>query len=135
MLGQAGGTWMGKPVDAMSREELVAALNAAASVVRSGAALRPDVEVRATAQATVVGRALNWAFLPAGHLWSDGDRAATQARLDAFARQHGLEGAVVAFGEDRLDVTVPRQLQTEQIIALQDWLEAERETLDVSQVP
>jgi hypothetical protein len=29
----------------------------------------------------------------------------------------------------------PRRLQVEQIIALQQWLEAERDTLDVNQVP
>jgi hypothetical protein len=41
----------------------------------------------------------------------------------------------VRFGPDRLDVDVPRRLQVEQVIALQEWLDSERETLDVSQVP
>jgi hypothetical protein len=41
----------------------------------------------------------------------------------------------VRFGADRLDVDVPRRLQVEQLIALQQWLEAERDSLDVSQVP
>lgn len=124
---------MGKPVEQMSREELVAALNAAATLLRSGP--KPEVEVRETAGGTVVGRVFNWAFLPLGHIWSDSDLAASQARLDTFASRHGLEGAVVEFGEDRLDVAVPRPLQMEQIVALQAWLDAERETLDVSQVP
>ena len=39
------------------------------------------------------------------------------------------------FGTDRLDVEVPRPLQVEQIVALQQWLDSERETLDVSLVP
>ena len=81
------------------------------------------------------GRTFKWAFIPAGHLWSDEDRRDIQSRLDEFASRHGLEGAVARFGLDRLDVEVPRRLQVEQLIALQQWLDAERETLDVSQVP
>jgi len=135
--GAANGTatWMGRPIAEMSRDELVAALEAAACLVRSAPLLRPDIEVRETPRGTVVGRVFNWAFLPAGHLWSDEDRTAIQARLDAFAAGHGLEGAVVEFGPDRLDVEVPRRLHLEQILALQAWLEAERDTLDVRQVP
>jgi hypothetical protein len=41
----------------------------------------------------------------------------------------------VRFGADRFDVEVPRRLQVEQVIVLQQWLEGERDTLDVSQVP
>lgn len=54
------------------------------------------------------------------------------------AVQGGLQrrqGATVRFGPDRLDVEVPRRLQVEQIIALQEWLDSERKALDVSQVP
>ena len=83
----------------------------------------------------MVGRAFKWAFLPAGQLWSEEDRREVQSRLDAFATRHGLQGATVRFGADRLDVEVPRRLQVEQVIALQQWLEGERDTLDVSQVP
>ena len=128
--------WMGRPIAEMSREQLVAALKAASRLVRSApSTLRPDVEVRETPAGTVVSRTFNWAFIPAGQLWSDADRVAVQSRLDAFADRHGLGGAVVQFGSDRLDVHVPRPLQAEQVVALQEWLEAERETLDVSQVP
>jgi len=83
----------------------------------------------------VVGRTFKWAFLLAGYLWSEEDRQEVQSRLDEFAGRHGLQGATVRFGPDRLDVEVPRRLQVEQIIALQDWLDSERETLDLSQVP
>jgi hypothetical protein len=41
----------------------------------------------------------------------------------------------VRFGPDRLEVEVPRRLQVEQVIALQNWSDTERETLDVSKVP
>jgi hypothetical protein len=128
-------TWMGRPVDEMSREELVEALRAATCLVRSASLLRPDVEVRETSAGTVVGRTFNWAFLSAGQIWSDDDRLAIQSRLNAFAARHGLEGAIVRFSEDRLEVEVPRRLQAEQVVALQDWLDGERETLDASQVP
>jgi hypothetical protein len=131
-------TWMGRPIDALDRGELVAALEETLRLLRSvpsASFVRPEVEVRETASATVVGRSFKWAFLPAAHLWSEEDRREVQSRLDAFAARHGLHGAVVRFGSDRLDVEVPRRLQVEQVIALQEWLESERETLDVSQVP
>jgi hypothetical protein len=130
--------WMGRAIEELDRDELVAALDAALRLLRSipsTSFLRPDVEVRETASGTVVGRSFNWAFLPAGHLWSNEDRREAQSRLDEFAARHGLQGAIVRFGPDRLDVEVPRRLQVEQIIALQQWLDSERETLDVSQVP
>jgi hypothetical protein len=132
-----GETWMGRPIRDMTRDELAAALRVAVHLLRSTAApaLRPEVDVKETAAGTTVGRTFNWAFLPAGQLWSEADRAAVQERLDAFAAGHGLAGAVVHFGPDRLDVEVPGRLQAEQIMALQDWLEGEREALDVSQVP
>jgi hypothetical protein len=131
-------TWMGKPIDKMDRAELAAALRAALGLLQSvpsASFIRSDIEVRANATGTRVGRIFKWAFIPAGHLWSDEDRRDIQSRLDAFAPRHGLEGSVVRFGPDRLDVEVPRRLQVEQLIALQQWLDAERETLDVSQVP
>jgi hypothetical protein len=130
--------WMGRPIDEMTQEELVAALKVASRLLRSAAPAsidRPEMTVRQTRAGTTVGRAFNWAFIPAGHLWSEEDRAAIQSRLDAFAASHGLEGATVHFAPDRLDVEIPRPLAPEQIMALQEWLEAERETLDVSQVP
>jgi hypothetical protein len=131
-------TWMGRPIEALDRGELASALEATLRLLRSvpsAAFVRPDVEVRETAEGTVVGRSFKWAFLPAGHLWSEEDRRDAQSRLDEFAARHGLQGASVRFGPDRLDVDVPRRLQVEQIIALQEWLDSERETLDVSQVP
>jgi hypothetical protein len=131
-------TWMGRPIDELDRGELAAALEETLRLLRSvpsASFVRPEVEVRETASATVVGRSFKWAFLPAAHLWSEEDRREVQSRLDAFAARHGLHGAVVRFGSDRLDVEVPRRLQVEQVIALQEWLESERETLDVSQVP
>ena len=130
--------WMGRPLEELDRGELAAALEATLRLLRSvpsASFLRPDVEVRETASGTVVGRSFKWAFLPAGHLWSNEDRREAQSRLDEFAARHGLQGAIVRFGPDRLDVEVPRRLQVEQIIALQQWLDSERETLDVSQVP
>jgi hypothetical protein len=130
--------WMGKPIDKMDRAELAAALRAAIGLLQSvpsASVIRSDVEVSESPTGTVVGRAFKWAFLPAGQLWSEEDRREVQSRLDAFATRHGLPGATVRFGADRLDVEVPRRLQIEQIIALQQWLEAERDTLDVSQVP
>lgn len=130
--------WMGKPIDKMDRSELAAALKAAIGLLQSvpsASFIRSDVEVSDSATSTVVGRAFKWAFLPAGQLWSEEDRRDIQSRLDAFAARHGLQGATVRFGADRLDVDVPRRLQVEQVIALQQWLEAERDTLDVSQVP
>ena len=130
--------WMGKPIDKMDRAELAAALRAAIGLLQSvpsASFIRSDVEVSESATGTVVGRAFKWAFLPAGQLWSEEDRREIQSRLDAFAARHGLQGATVRFGADRLDVEVPRRLQVEQVIALQQWLEGERDTLDVSQVP
>jgi hypothetical protein len=103
--------------------------------VPAASLVRANVEVRETATGTSVGRLFKWAFLPAGYLWSDEDRRYVQSRLDEFAETHGLHEAVVRFGPDRLDVEVPRRLQHEQVMALQEWLESDRETLDVSQVP
>jgi hypothetical protein len=129
---------MGRRIDEMSPKELAAALKSAARLVQAtapGTLTRPDIEVAVSPKRTRVGRAFKWAFLPAGQLWSERDRAATQARLDAFAAECGLADAVVHFGTDRLDVEVPRPLQAEQVVALQQWLDSEREALDVSQVP
>ena len=130
--------WMGRPIEELDRRELVAALEAALRLLQSvpsASLVRADVEIRETASGTAVGRTFKWAFIPAGQLWSEVDRQEIQARLDAFAARHGLHGATVRFGPDRLDVEVPRRLQIEQVIALQEWLDSERETLDVSQVP
>jgi hypothetical protein len=131
-------TWMGRPIPDMDRHELAAALKAALTLLRSlpsASFLRSDIDVRETSTGTVVGRAFKWAFIPAGQLWSDEDRRDVQSRLDEFAARHGLQGATVRFGSDRLEVEVPRRLQIEQVVALQKWLDTERETLDVSQVP
>ena len=103
--------------------------------VPSAPFLRSDVVIRETPTGTAVGRTFKWAFIPAGQLWSDEDRREIQSRLDEFAPRHGLQGAAVRFGPDWLEVEVPRRLQVEQVIALQNWLETEGETLDVSQVP
>ncbi len=133
-----GDSWMGRPIEAMGREELAAALKAALPLLRAvepRAFLRPDIDVRRSPAGTVVGRTFNWAFIPAGYLWSEEDRRAVQARLDALAPSHGLAGAVVRFAPDRIEVHVPRRLEIEQLIALQRWLETEKDTLDVSQVP
>lgn len=130
--------WMGRAIEELDRSELVAALQAALGLLRSvpsASLVRSDVEVRETGSGTVVGRTFKWAFIPAGQLWSEEDRREVQSRLDEFAVRHGLQGATVRFGPDRLDVEVPRRLQVEQVIALQEWLDSERETLDVSQVP
>ena len=130
--------WMGRPIEELDRRELQAALEAALRLLRSvpsASLVRSDVEVTETGSGTVVGLPFKWAFIPAGHLWSEEDRQEVQSRLDEFAARHGLQGATVRFGPDRLDVEVPRRLQVEQIIALQEWLDSERETLDVSQVP
>ena len=131
-------TWMGRPIDQMSREELIAALKWAAHIVQTSAPeahRHPDVDVTISASATRIGRTFSWAFIPAGQLWSSEDRAAIQERLNKFAARCGLEGAVVRFDMDRLEVEVPRSLQPEQVIALQDWLATEKDALDVSQVP
>lgn len=131
-------TWMGRPIDEMSRAELVTALKWAARMVQTAAPdtyRHPDVEVTVSASATRIGRTFSWAFIPPGQLWSSEDRAATQQRLDKVAARCGLEGAVVRFELDRLEVEVPRRLQVEQIIALQDWLATEKDALDVGQVP
>lgn len=131
-------TWMGRSIDGMNREELAAALKAAVRLLQAvtpSSVLKPDMEVRETAAGTVIGKTFRWAFIPAGYIWSEEDRQAVQTRLDASASRHGLHGAVVRFGADRLEVEVPRRLQIEQLLALQEWLDAEKETLDVSQVP
>jgi hypothetical protein len=131
-------TWMGRPIADMDRHELAAALTAAMSLLQSvpsASFLRSDVVIRETPTGTAVGRTFKWAFIPAGKLWSEEDRREIQSRLDEFAARHGLQGATVRFGPDRLEVEVPRRLQVEQLIALQNWLDIERETLDVSQVP
>jgi hypothetical protein len=130
--------WMGRPIEELDRRDLMAALEAALDLLQSipsASFVRSDVEVEETASGTVVGRSFNWAFIPAGHLWSDVDRREVQSRLDEFAARHGLRGATVRFGPDRLDVEVPHRLQVEQVMALQEWLDSERELLDVSQVP
>jgi hypothetical protein len=127
--------WMGRAIEELDRRELEAALEAALDLLRSASLVRSDVEVRETGSGTVVGRTFKWAFIPADHLWSEEDRREVQSRLDEFAVRHGLQGARVRFGPDRLDVEVPRRLQVEQVIALQEWLDSEREALDVSQVP
>jgi hypothetical protein len=131
-------TWMGRPIPGMDRLELAAALKAAIGLLQSVPAasfLRSDIDVRETSTGTTIGRSFKWAFLPAGQLWSEEDRRDVQSRLDEWAARHGLQGATVRFGPDRLDVEVPRRLQIEQVVALQNWLDSERETLDVSQVP
>jgi len=131
-------TWMGRPLQDMTREELAAALTMAASLLRRAAKtvpVRPEIELSQTRAGTSVAGLFKWAFLPAGYLWSEDDRAAIQARLDAFAPAHGLRGPVVRFETDRLKVDIPHAVQAEQVMAIQDWLESERETLDVSQVP
>ena len=131
-------TWMGRPIPGMDRLELAAALKAAIGLLQSVPAasfLRSDIDVRETSTGTTIGRSFKWAFLPAGQLWSEEDRREVQSRLDEWAARQGLQGATVRFGPDRLDVEVPRRLQIEQVVALQNWLDSERETLDVSQVP
>jgi hypothetical protein len=130
--------WMGRPIADMDRHELAAALMAAMSLLQSvpsASFLRSDIVIKETLTGTVVGRTFKWAFIPAGQLWSEEDRREIQSRLDEFEARHGLQGATVRFGPDRLEVEAPRLLQVEQLIALQNWLESERETLDVSQVP
>ena len=67
-------TWMGRPISAMDRHELAAALKAAISLLQSAPStsfLRSDVDVRETSTGTAVGRSFKWAFIPAGQLWSD----------------------------------------------------------------
>ncbi|SEP49181.1 hypothetical protein SAMN02990966_07238 [Rhodospirillales bacterium URHD0017] len=131
-------TWMGRPIPDMDKQELATALKTAIGLLQSvpsASFLRSDVDVRETSAGTAVGRTFKWAFIPAGQLWSDEDRREAQSRLDEFAARHGLQGATVRFGRDRLEVEVPGRLQVEQVIALQNWLDTERETLDVSQVP
>jgi hypothetical protein len=131
-------TWMGQSIERMSRDQLTEALRKAVRLLQSvprAQLMRRDVEVRQTPAGTAVSRTFKWAFIPAGYIWSDEDRHETQSRLDEFAARHGLQGAVVCFGTDRLDVNVPGKLQPEQVLALQDWLDAEGDALDVSQVP
>lgn len=131
-------TWKGKPIDDMSRTELAQALKAAVLLLRSvrpDIFTRPELEVTETPSGTLVARTFNWAFIPAGHLWSDEDRCSVQARLDVLAARYGFQGAVVRFGPDRLEVDVPQRLQIEQLLALQEWLACEKDSLDVSQVP
>lgn len=129
---------MGRPIDGLPREELAQALKTAVHMLRSIAPrtfLDPEVEVSESPADIAMARTFKWAFLPAGHLWSEEDRREVQARLDAIAGRHGLEGARVQFGTDQLRVEVPRPLRAEQLMALQDWLQAEKDTLDISQVP
>jgi hypothetical protein len=131
-------TWMGRRIADMEKHELAATLKAAISLLQavpSATFLRSDVVVRETSTGTAVGRTFKWAFIPAGQLWSDEDRREIQSRPHEFAARHRLQGAVVRFGPDRLEVEVPRRLQVEQLIAFQKWLDTERETLDISQVP
>jgi len=109
-------TWMGRPIPGMDRLELAAALKAAIGLLQSVPAasfLRSDIDVRETSTGTTIGRSFKWAFLPAGQLWSEEDRREIQSRLDEWAARHGLQGATVRFGPDRLDVEVPRRLQIE----------------------
>ena len=130
--------WNGRPIEEMSRAELVQALRAAVRLLRAASPntfIRPELEVAETPTGTRVARTFNWAFIPAGHLWSDEDRRSVQERLDALAAAHGFKGAVVRFGPDRLEVDVPQRLQIEQLLALQEWLAGEKDSLDVSQVP
>jgi hypothetical protein len=42
---------------------------------------------------------------------------------------------VVRFAPDRLEVDVPQRLQIEQLSIIQEWLAAEKDALDISQVP
>ena len=44
--------------------------------------------------------------------------------LDRRELAGALQAATVRFGPDRLDVEVPRRLQIEQVIALQEWLDS-----------
>jgi hypothetical protein len=130
--------WNGRPIDEMSRTELVQALKSAVLLLRSikpDALTHPEIEVTYTPSGMLVGRTFNWAFIPAGQLWSDEDRRSVQARLDVVAARYGFQGAVVRFALDRLEVHVPRRLQVEQILALQEWLASEKDSLDISQVP
>jgi hypothetical protein len=130
--------WMGRRIDDMTAEELAAALKQAARLLRSelpASFRRPYLEVKQTPTGTLVGRTFRSAFIPVGYLWTDEDRTAIQRRLDEFSPRHGLQGATVRFGAERLDIEVPRRLDAEQILALQEWLDAEKESLDVSQVP
>jgi len=138
LLPKTDDTWMGRRIEEMSREELISGLKWAARIVQTAAPKahrHPDVDVKMSASATRVGRTFSWAFISAGQLWSSDDRAAIQERLNKFSKRCGLEGAVVRFEMDRLEVEVPCRLQAEQIIALQDWLSTEKDALDVSQVP
>lgn len=131
-------SWKGRPIDELSRAELVQALKSAVLLLRSvspNTFVRPELEVTETPVRTLVAYTFNWAFIPAGHIWSDEDRYSMQTRLDDIAPLLGAEGAVVRFGPDRLEIDVPRRLQIEQIFALQEWLASEKESLDVSQVP
>lgn len=73
--------------------------------------------------------------MSAGQLWSDEARRSVQARLDALSVRSGLQGAIVRFGFDRIEVDVPQKLQIEQLLALQEWLACEKDHLDISQVP
>ena len=61
--------WNGRPIEEMSRAELVQALKAAVRLLRSASPdtfTRPDLEVAETATGTRVARTFNWAFIPAG---------------------------------------------------------------------
>jgi hypothetical protein len=131
-------TWMGSAIEHMSRAELVKALKAAVLLLRSvspNTFIRPEVEVTATPSGTLIARTFKWAFIAAGHIWSDDDRRSVQERLDALATRYGFKGAVVRFGPDRIEIEVPQRLEIEQLLALQEWLACEKDSLDISQVP
>ena len=131
-------TWMGTAIEHMSRAELAKALKAAVLLLRSVSPdtfMRPEVEVAETPCGMLIARTFKWAFIAAGHVWSDDDRRAAQERLDALATRYGFKGAVVRFGPDRLEIEVPQRLEIEQLLALQEWLACEKDCLDISQVP
>ena len=102
--------------------------------VPSAPFLRPDVPVTEPRPGQW-SESFKWGFISADTSGPTRTAKKSKSRLDGLAARHGLQGAIVRFGPDRLDVEVPHRLQAEQIIALQEWLDSERETLDVSQVP
>jgi hypothetical protein len=107
---------MGRPIPEMDGDELAAALKAAIGLLQSvpsASFLRSDIDVRETSTGTTIGRSFKWAFIPADQLWSDEDRRDVQSRLDECAARHGLQGATVRFGSDRLEVAVPGRLQVD----------------------
>ena len=125
-------TWMGRRIDEMSRKNSPLPLGGRRAWFRLRSPTPTGIRtltVAMSASATRVGRTFSWAFVPAGQLWSSEDRAAIQERLNKFAARCGLDGAVVRFDMDRLEVEIPRRLQAEQIIVLQDWLATEKDAL------